>query len=73
MIVLYIGISLSAIGLFGLFWVILSSIKIRTAENSVNNQQDKLNGRLKKVSQLHMISMLCSFFGLILVIIGFIL
>ena len=65
------GIFLLAIGLSGLFWVILASLRIRHLENDQDKFDPKeLNNKLLTISKFHMVSISCAFFGFILLIAG---
>ena len=66
-----LGIFLLAIGLSGLFWVILASLRIRSLENGRDKfDPNELNNKLLTISKVHMISISCAFFGFILLIAG---
>ncbi len=65
------GIFLLALGLSGLFWVILASLRIRRLENSPDKfNPNELNNKLSTISKFHMVSISCAFFGFILLIAG---
>ena len=65
------GIFLLAIGLSGLFYVILASLRIRRLENGQDKfDPNELNNKLLTISKFHMVSISCAFFGFILLIAG---
>ena len=66
-----VGIFLLALGLSGLFWVILASLRIRRLENDQYiYDPNELNNKLLTISKFHMVSISCAFFGFILLIAG---
>ena len=65
------GIFFLALGLSGLFWVILASLRIRRLVNDKDKfDPTELNHKLLTISKFHMISISCAFFGFILFIAG---
>ncbi len=63
---------LSVLGISGLVWVILASLRIRRLDQEPNKYDPiELNNKLLTISKFHIVSIFCAFFGLIFLIIGF--
>ena len=72
-LVIFLGIGLSMLGLIGLLTCIQNAIKIKRFERNENHDKEKIKNLQGRLYIRNMISLISSFFGLIMIVIAIIL
>ena len=72
-LIIFLGVGLSMLGLMGLIACIREGLKIKRFEREGNYNNEKIKNLLGRLYIKNMVSLTCSFLGLIMITIGIIL